>query len=525
MSIELTVSLIAAVVALGSAALTGVMSAWAAKGRLQLQAEIGQQQAARQKQEERQDLMSKIRDPVLWAAYDLQSRIFNIVAQRFLSVYLVHGTAKERAYAQRNTLFVLAQYLGWVEIVRRSVQFLDIGSKEENLELVNCLSKISGVLSSDSFDNSAFRIFRGDQRAIGEIMIDDSVDSDLACIGYAKFGMKMDTDQSFAEWFTRLSTDVEQLAKTGMPRQSRLVALQHNMIDLIDILDPEFMRFPDRHRRKLYQYDVAINSQRPGCFILLVDQSSSMNRRIAGTTISKQQAAADAVNTLLYEAVLRATRDETVSHRFDIGVFGYGGEEGNHGTFGKDLVPINKIALMAKPPQKRVALRSNTHDHTLQQAAEVPIWLEPVAQGQAVMSAAFEHALTVAKAWTRQHPTSFPPIIINITGGSIAGKDPTPISIEIQSLYTQAGNPLVFTCHISETEDVLMYPGPSKASSFDKRTRQLYGISSVLPELVSQRAHERGYDLEPGARAYVLNGDVASLIDFLEVGGTRVAEL
>ncbi len=48
-----------------------------------------------------------------------------------------------------------------------------------------------------------------------------------------------------------------------------------------------------------------MNSQRPGCFILLVDQSGSMNYKIAGTMIPKRQAVADAVNSLLYEAVLR----------------------------------------------------------------------------------------------------------------------------------------------------------------------------------------------------------------------------
>ena len=43
------------------------------------------------------------------------------------------------------------------------------------------------------------------------------------------------------------------------------------------------------------EYDVPMNSDRPGCFILLVDQSGSMNRRIAGTRIPKREAVADAV--------------------------------------------------------------------------------------------------------------------------------------------------------------------------------------------------------------------------------------
>jgi hypothetical protein len=222
---------------------------------LELQAQIEQEQATRRRLEERQDLMSSIRDPVLWAAFDLQSRIFNIVAQRFLFVYLVRGSAEQRNYAQRNTLFVLAQYLGWVEIVRRRVQFLDLGNNEQDRKLVNCFSKITGILSSDAFSDSMFRVFRGDQRAIGEIMIDKSAQEDLVCIGYAEFCTRMDNDQFFARWFSSLSTHIEQLA-TSVSAPSRLVALQGAMIDLIDILDPDLMRFPDRQRSKLPTRDI-----------------------------------------------------------------------------------------------------------------------------------------------------------------------------------------------------------------------------------------------------------------------------
>lgn len=64
-------------------------------------------------------MMSQVRDPLLWAAFDLQSRIFNIVDQFFLRAYFLHGSEEERAYAKRSTVFVFAQYLAWMEIVRR----------------------------------------------------------------------------------------------------------------------------------------------------------------------------------------------------------------------------------------------------------------------------------------------------------------------------------------------------------------------------------------------------------------------
>lgn len=250
MSVELAVSLISAAVALGSVVLTALLGARAAEGRLQLQAEIEEQRAARVKQEERLDLMKRVRDPVLWAAFDLQSRIYNIAAQRFLLVYLLRGTAEQRAYAQQNTLFLFAQYLAWVEIVRRSVHFLDLGDKRENRELVNQFSKISSILNSDGFPDAIFCIFRGDQRAIGEIMIGARSDGELSCIGYAEFCARTDADPSFAQWFARLSKDIDQLAG-GEQWHPRLVALQNSLVDLITLLDPESIRFPDRHRNKL----------------------------------------------------------------------------------------------------------------------------------------------------------------------------------------------------------------------------------------------------------------------------------
>jgi hypothetical protein len=274
------------------------------------------------------------------------------------------------------------------------------------------------------------------------------------------------------------------------------------------------------------QYKASMNSQRPGCFILLVDQSGSMNRRIAGTAIPKRQAVADAVNSLLYEAVLQATGDDGVRHRFDIGVLGYGvGEQGVQSAFGKDLAPIDEIAGMAKPPQERVIQRPDGEGGVLEQTIYLPVWFEPTAKGQTLMYAAFERALAAAKAWTREHPASFPPIIINITDGGFTGKDPTPLVYEIQELCTQAGNALVFNCHVSHSEGlVVMYPGPAVAAKFEKRMRQLYEMSSILPEPMRKRAHERGYDVEPEARGYVLNADAATLIDFLEIGGTRAMD-
>ena len=66
------------------------------------------------------ELVRAYRNPLLRAAYDLQSRIWN-----------VHGGFRgrgdtEQDYVVTNTLYVLAEFFGWLEIVRRELQFLDL---------------------------------------------------------------------------------------------------------------------------------------------------------------------------------------------------------------------------------------------------------------------------------------------------------------------------------------------------------------------------------------------------------------
>src|ERR1700674_5161614 len=99
MSVELTISVVSAVVALASAIIAALLGARAGRQQLELRAEIEKQGEMRRRQEQREDLMSRIRDPLLQAAFDLQMRIFNIVDQGFLTAYLLHGSDEERVYA------------------------------------------------------------------------------------------------------------------------------------------------------------------------------------------------------------------------------------------------------------------------------------------------------------------------------------------------------------------------------------------------------------------------------------------
>lgn len=65
--------------------------------------------------------LDRYRGPLLDAAWDLGDRLDNMLHRGFLSTY---STGARDSVAITSTLYRLAQYFGWVEIVRRDVQLL-----------------------------------------------------------------------------------------------------------------------------------------------------------------------------------------------------------------------------------------------------------------------------------------------------------------------------------------------------------------------------------------------------------------
>lgn len=188
--------------------------------------------------------------PLLRSAFDLQSRLYNIVRQRFLQD-LDGADSRRSEYAELSTLWLLGQYLGWVEILRREVQFLEFESPRGGGRLQDHLAQVAAALASDSrVDDPLFQISRSEQRAIGELMIvvrevaDGGKRTDA--MGYTEFVQKAQ-DASFGRWFEPFRTDLH--CATGELEHRRLVWVQRRLVDLIDFLDPVYARFPDRDQR------------------------------------------------------------------------------------------------------------------------------------------------------------------------------------------------------------------------------------------------------------------------------------
>lgn len=213
-------------------------------------------------------VVRRYRDPLLRAAFDLQSRLYNIAAREFLVRYWKNGNEEQREYARLSTLWLFGQYLGWVEILRREVQYLDLGSRSANQALQRRLNQVSVVLASDSHGrNDEFIVFRSDQRAIGEFMVmdrPDQVEPRPDCLGYSEFSGKLaaletrDPGEPVAAefavvtgWAERFTHDFESFTAASWAAGSylRLAKIQRALIELVDLLDEDRVRYPHLNLR------------------------------------------------------------------------------------------------------------------------------------------------------------------------------------------------------------------------------------------------------------------------------------
>ncbi len=223
-----------------------------------LQDRLARKQEAESKAAQAARLVAKFRDPLLESAFDLQSRLYNTLSKR--STFTSPGDS----YYLPSTLFLVGQFFGWVEILRRNMLYSDIADVGEAKQLLVRLRKIQSLFSATSSDHRDQRyIFRVEQRAIGEIMIDDSVagevDAPGTTIGYATFRCRLDDDQ-FSRWFARFEAGLKTSPAPDKP--DRLRAIQIALIDLLDFLDSDQERFPDYRDRLPGDTQLAANARR-----------------------------------------------------------------------------------------------------------------------------------------------------------------------------------------------------------------------------------------------------------------------
>ena len=275
-------------------------------------------------------------------------------------------------------------------------------------------------------------------------------------------------------------------------------------------------------------YSATISRSTPGCIVFLLDQSGSMASPFgAAQHLTLAQGAAQAINKVLYDLCLRAIKEPGAAprHYFDIGVFGYGG--GATATdqqvvpalqgqlAGRPLVPITDVATYPLDVRE-------VQEHADAPASRKPVWFEPVAGFGTPMCEAIAVAGGHVHDWVKDHPASFPPIVINITDGVVTD-DPfqnaglAEWASRLTGLTTADGNVLLFNIFLSSIAAPVSY-FPATGQHLPEPGPALFAMASELPEPMVRNARALGVDIGPGGRGLVFNADMDALATFLEIG-------
>lgn len=281
-------------------------------------------------------------------------------------------------------------------------------------------------------------------------------------------------------------------------------------------------------------YSQEINRQNKALFVFLLDQSLSMEEPIADSSERKIDVLCSVMNAWLQNLSIACSKAEGFKDYFDISIIGYGSDEQANPIIGPAMIgalagrEVATIAEVAESPARIDTVTAFMPDEAtgemLEMPQQMPIWIDPVLQGATPICSAIVKACEILDGWIAQHPDSFPPIVINITDGESSEGDPIPYADALKQRETSDGNVLFFNCCVSSIPaDSFLFRGNGELMP-DQFSRQLFQMSSVLPEAIREKARAQGQELEPNARGMAYNANMVSLIKFLDMG-TRAATM
>lgn len=278
-------------------------------------------------------------------------------------------------------------------------------------------------------------------------------------------------------------------------------------------------------------YTAQISRGNPGCFLFLIDQSGSMDEKFAGSSRKKCQFLADAINRILRELCLKSASGKDVRDYFHVGVIGYGKTVGpafRGKLSGMNLVPLSEIAKKPDRVDERTKQVEDGMGGLVEEKTKMPVWFDPVAENGTPMVEAFQRAQSIVSDWLRGHDDCYPPVVLNLTDGEASDGDAKTVASAadiLKGMSSQDGNVLLLNAHISASSaQPIEFPDRSDGLA-DEYARMLFDISSVLPEQQRRYAQELNLpnvQITDRSRGFVFNGEMASVIRFLDIG-TKVS--
>ena len=199
-------------------------------------------------------LYRKYRDPIVLSAVELANRLNEVCNEHpaeFLALGVLSCTAPKPSHSSerdlyyfhykcQSTIYRLSAFLGWLELYRQDLVFLDVSESKTNTELQTLLNAIREDLADGTLNSandwptwSDALIFREEQRAVGEAMI-ANVNGIRTVMGYGTFvAMFEDTLSTGSRWFQVVTNF---LIDPGTEKDFRLVRYQKLVIHLVDLV-------------------------------------------------------------------------------------------------------------------------------------------------------------------------------------------------------------------------------------------------------------------------------------------------
>jgi hypothetical protein len=274
-------------------------------------------------------------------------------------------------------------------------------------------------------------------------------------------------------------------------------------------------------------YVAEISRSNPTVFLFLIDQSGSMEDKMASGR-SKAQFVADALNRTLATLVTRCTKAEGTRDYFHIGVMAYSGSaacNGFHGALGQSM--LNPISAIEAAPLRIEDRSKKTDDGAggyVEQSVKFPVWFEPVASGGTPMCEAIRRAAEELVPWCDAHMNSYPPTVLHITDGESTDGDPEALATQLRQIQTSDGSVLMFNLHTSTASaDTITFPA-SETGLPNPYAKLLFRMSNPLPEHLIRFAQEKGFQVGIESRGFMFNADAPLIVDFFDIG-TRASQL
>jgi hypothetical protein len=185
---------------------------------------------------------------------------------------------------------------------------------------------------------------------------------------------------------------------------------------------------------------------------------------------------------------------------------------------------VSEIGNNPARVEERTREREDGAGGILKEQIKLPVWVDPVANGGTPMCDALGRAKDILSSWVQQHPASYPPVVINITDGEATDGDPSASAAALRSLFTNDGQVLLLNAHLSSNSSAPTIFPNTETSLPDQFARLLFKMSSELTPAMRSAAQGEGLPAGEGAKGFVFNADLVSVIKFLDIG-TRPSNL